>query len=186
MDRRKSLGLLGTGAFIITNSSFSSIHSTKEILAFQENFKGAFAERWRGLHQHMFEVLDAMPVDQFGFQPTDEVMSYGNLFCHIGWSLDIYAEVLDGTSKIDKLETNDKKLASEYLQSRFERFEDAMDKVSGERLYLIDHHFSNTEPWKNFSNYDILMLSYNHAVHHKGQATTYLRLKGIVPPQYRF
>ncbi len=186
MDRRKSLTLLGTGAIVLANSSFSPIFSTNEIELKQEKSKVAFEKRWLGLRQHTFEVFDAMPEDQFDFQPTEEVMSYGNLFCHIGWSLDIYAEVLDGTMKIDKLESNDKNRVSDYLQSRFDRFEEAMDNAFGERLYLVDHHFSKTEPWKNFTNYDILMLSYNHAVHHKGQATTYLRLKGIAPPKYRF
>jgi uncharacterized damage-inducible protein DinB len=186
MDRRKSLGLLGAGVLFIANSSFSSIKSTNKIPTFQENFKGAFEKRWEGVRQHAFEVFDSMPGDQFDFKPTEDVMSFGNLFCHIGWSLDIYKEVLNGKSKFDKLETNDKNTVFGYLQSRFDGFEEAMDSVIGERLYLIDHHFSKTEPWMNFSNYDVLMLSYNHAVHHKGQATTYLRLKGIVPPRYRF
>jgi len=186
MDRRKSLGLLGAGAFVIANSSFSYSKTVNKIATSQETFKVAFEKRWRGLRQHTFEVFDSMPGDQFDFKPTDDVMSFGNLFCHVGWSLDIYKEVLDGTKKVDKLESNDKSLVSNYLQSRFDGFEEAMDSVSEERLYLVDHHFSKTEPWMNFSNYDVLMLSYNHAVHHKGQATTYLRLKGIVPPRYRF
>jgi len=186
MDRRKSLRMIGAGAIVLANSSFSPIISTHESELKQEKSKVAFQERWHGLRQHTFEVFGAMPNDQFDFQPTEEVMSYGNLFCHIGWSLDIYAEVLDGTKKIDKLDSNDKNRVSNYLQSRFDRFEEAMSNAFGERLYLVDHHFSKVEPWKNFTNYDVLMLSYNHAVHHKGQATTYLRLKGIVPPKYRF
>lgn len=186
MDRRKSLGLLGAGGLVLANSSFSSIASAVEIASQQEQFKGAFETRWQGMRQHTFEVFDAMPADRFEYQPTQEVMSYGVLFCHIGWSMDIYAEVLDGTPKIDKLESNDKNAVFAYLQSRFDRFEEALNAVPEENMYLKDHHFSNIEPWKNFSNFDILMLSYNHAVHHKGQATTYLRLIGIAPPQYRF
>jgi len=186
MKRRKSLGLFGAGAFVLANYSFSTIHLAKDNLTIQDSFKSAFEQRWNGLRQHTFEVLDAMPIDHFDFQPTDEVMSYGNLFCHIGWSLDIYAEVLDGKSKIDKLETNDKNRVSGYLQSRFDRFEEAMNSVSEKSLYLADHHLSKVDPWKDFSNYDVFMLSYNHAVHHKGQATTYLRLKEIAPPKYRF
>lgn len=186
MDRRKSLSLIGAGAVVLVNSSFSSVKSTKEIAVTQDNFKGAFEKRWQGLREHTFEVLEAMPDDQFDFQPTNEVMSFGVLFCHIGWSLDIYSEVLDGASKIDKLETNDKNLVSKYLKSRFDRFGEALNSVSEEKLYIVDHYFKTVDPWKDFSSYDVLMLSYNHAVHHKGQATTYLRLKEIVPPRYRF
>lgn len=186
MDRRKSLGLLGAGGLVLVNSSFSSITSAGEIASQQEHFKRAFETRWQGLRQHTFEVFDAMPADRFEYQPTPEVMTYGVLFCHIGWSMDTYAEVLDGKSKIDKLESNEKNAVFRYLQSRFDRFEEALNKVPEEKMYLINHAFSNIEPWKNFSNFDIIMLSYNHAVHHKGQATTYLRLNEIAPPQYRF
>ena len=135
---------------------------------------------------HTFEVFDAMQNDQFTFRPTKELMSFAKLFSHIGFSLDIFAETLDGTEKIEEPKFEEKEPVKAYLQSRFERFEAAFDQLNTTELFNPKHGLGTIDGEIFFSDYDILMLAYNHTVHHKGQATTYLRLQGIVPPQYRF
>ena len=186
MDRRKTIGLLGMGSLLLAQNVFPRASSVTRDSASDDNFMKAFSARWEGLRVHTFEVYGAMPDTQFGFQPTKDVMSFAKLFSHIGVSLDYYAEILDGTSHKRKIESIEKRVVLTYLQERFERFEDTLNQLKSSDLYNRKHNLGTRDGEIYFSNYDILMLAYNHTVHHKGQATTYLRLKDIVPPQYRF
>ena len=186
MDRRKSMGLIGAGSLLPIQSAFPSSLSRIKDIDQSEGFKEAFNTRWEGLRMHTFKVFDAMPGEQFDFRPTKEVMSFARLFSHIGFSLDIYAEMLDGTKKIEEPKSEEKETVMAYLQSRFERLEAAFYQLKTSELYNPKHVAHTIDGEIHFSDYDILMLAYNHTVHHKGQATTYLRLQGIIPPQYRF
>ena len=167
-------------------SAFPSKVSPGKETGWMEGFKDAFNTRWEGLRTHTFEVFGAMPDRQFDFQPTKEVMSFAKLFSHIGHSLDIYAEILDGAEKIEEPKSKEKETLIRYVQTRFERFEAAFYQLNTSDLYNPKHVMKTMDGEVSFSDYDILMLAYNHTVHHKGQATTYLRLQGITPPAYRF
>ena len=186
MNRRKTIGLLGMGSLLLAQNAFPQASSVTGDTASDDNFMKAFSARWEGLRVHTFEVYEAMPDTQFGFRPTEDVMSFAKLFSHIGVSLDYYAEILDGTSHKEEIESVEKRVVLTYLQERFERFEDTLNQLKPSDLYNRKHSLGTRDGEIYFSNYDILMLAYNHTVHHKGQATTYLRLKDIVPPQYRF
>ena len=186
MNRRKSLGLLGVGSLILAESAFPRGIPVKECTSQDYNFNKAFSERWEGLRLHTFEVYKAMPDTQFDFQPTPEIMSFAKLFSHIGVSMDYYTEILDGTPHEEEIKSIEKKAILTYLQERFDRFENALSKLNPMDLYSLKHKLNTRDGELYSSDYDILMLAYNHTVHHKGQATTYLRLKNIVPPQYRY
>jgi uncharacterized damage-inducible protein DinB len=186
MNRRKSIGLLGMGSLLLAQNAFPRASSVAGYTASDDNFMKAFSARWEGLRVHTFEVYEAMPDAQFGFQPTEDVMSFAKLFSHIGVSLDYYAEILDGTLHKEEIESVEKGVVLTYLQGRFERFEAAFNQLNPTDLYNPKHISRTIDGEIESSDYDILMLAYNHTVHHKGQATTYLRLKDIVPPQYRF
>lgn len=127
-----------------------------------------------------------MPETMLNFQPTSEMMSFSKLFTHIGFGLEVYAEKLDGEAPGEEPVTTEKQTLFKYLTGCFEHFNNAFKDVKESELYSNKHHFPEEEPWKDFSIADIILLAYNHTIHHRAQATTYLRLKEIVPPKYRF
>ena len=180
MNRRKSIGLLGLGSFFLSQNAYSF---GQEI---DPNFIDLFLVRLDYNRIYTFEILEALPESKFEFQPKNEMMSFGKLFTHIGFSLDIYAGVFDGEIPKEEPENSIKEVKSEYLNRCFEHFETAYKSLNKNELYTKNHFYPDKEPWKEFSVFDIIILAYNHTVHHVGQATTYLRLNGITPPKYRF
>ena len=180
MNRRKSIGLLGLGALFLTQNIYSN---NKDI---QSDFFELFLVRLGYNRMYTFEILEAMPESKFDFQPNNEMMSFSKLFTHIGYSLDVYAGVFDGKIPNEEPESSINKVKSEYLNRCYERFETAYKSLNKNDIYTKNHFYPDKEPWKEFSVFDIIMLAYNHNVHHLGQATTYLRLNGITPPKYRF
>lgn len=184
MDRRKSIGLIGVGSFLVSQNAFPS--GSAQYPANDDDFKKAFAKRWEALQTHTFEVLESMPDSKFNFRPTGEVMPFAKLFTHMGSGLDNYAEILDGKPSEKETESMEKDVVFSYLKSCFSRFGETLIRLNPDHVFSRKHNLNTRDGAIEFYDYDILMLAYNHTVHHKGQATTYLRLCGIAPPQYRF
>jgi uncharacterized damage-inducible protein DinB len=113
-------------------------------------------------------------------------MSFGKLFSHIGYSLNVYSGVFNGSIP-DKEPQSDSKLdVLEYLDNGFSLFRDTLEKLNVNDLFTNNHQYPEEEPWKDLNISDIIILAYNHTVHHTAQATVYLRLRNITPPKYRF
>jgi uncharacterized damage-inducible protein DinB len=180
MNRRKSIGLLGLGSLFLSQNAYSFGQKI------DPNFIDSFLVRWDYNRIYTFEILEAMPESKFEFQPKNEMMPFSKLYTHIGYSLDVYAGVFDGKIPNEEPETSIKKAKLEYLNRCLDHFETAYKSLNKNELYTKNHFYPDKEPWKEFYVFDIIMLAYNHTVHHLGQATTYLRLNGITPPRYRF
>lgn len=185
MDRRNSIGLIGVGSLIAVQNVFPSIPKSGKTETDSE-FIRAFTPRWEGLRTHTFEVMEAMPPSRFAYKPTADVMSYAKLFSHIGKSLDIYAGMLDGSAHEQETESEVKEEVYTYLTRCFDRFEQALAGLDSDSVYSPTNTVQTRDGDIEMSDYDVIMLAYNHTVHHKGQATTYLRLAGMAPPQYRY
>jgi uncharacterized damage-inducible protein DinB len=186
MNRRKSIGLIGVGSCLFAQNTFASGSGIFGPRLFNDGFMDSFRPRWKGLRTHTFEVLEAMPEAQFDFQPTTEVMSFSSLFSHIGRSLEVYAGMLDGTAADEGSKPVSKAEVHTSLKGSFDLFERGLTQLNAKNLYTPTHEIATRDGSLNMSDYDIIMLAYNHTVHHKGQATTYLRLAGATPPQYRY
>ncbi len=183
MNRRKSIGLITTGCIPFFLHSSNSItfnsHDNEEWLKY-------FMFRWNKSQTYCFEVFNAMPSSDFNFKHNSEAMTFGKLFLHIGNGLNTYAGVLVGSSVSKEPKLTNKSEISEYLELSFQNFNNAINETNLDNLYAIKHSKWDEEPWKEFTIFDIITLGYNHTVHHMAQATVYLRLRNIVPPQYRF
>ncbi|MDH3648313.1 MAG: DinB family protein [Saprospiraceae bacterium] len=180
MQRRRSLELL---------SGFGSALILPTTLTINENNASAwlpfFSTRWEIGKTYTYEIFEAMPDSMLQFQPNSEMMSFGKLFTHIGWGLEIYTGTLDGSTPREEPKTTRTEILN-YLEHCFDHFDLAFKALKETELYSNNHRFLKDEPWKDFSIADMLLLAYNHTIHHRAQATVYLRLKEIVPPKYRF
>lgn len=183
MNRRKSIELIAAGLSPIL------LHSSNTIMNVninREEWLKNFMARWNNTQTYCFEIFNTMPLLHFNFKPNSDVFSFAKLFTHIGNGLNIYSGVLVGTSLDNEPETSDISEISDYLNNAFKNFNYALTEINLENLYTISHYKSEEEPWKEFTTFDIITLGYNHTVHHIAQATVYLRLNNVVPPQYRF
>ena len=180
MNRRKSIEILGLGTLSLRDSTFLYGKSATD------DFIKNFMIRWDNNRLYTFELFEAMPEESIGFQPGKDMMSFGKLFTHIGHGLDIYSGVLRGHEPGEEPDSNDKNKVVQYMGAGFNKFKAVLKNLDMQTLYTFNHPFNDREPWKEFTVFDIIILAYNHSVHHRAQATTYLRLKGFIPPKYRF
>lgn len=131
------------------------------------------------------EYLEAMPADAYDFKPTEDVRSFAEQFMHIADANFGLTSMIAGVAS----PMGDKKLEKdEASQSK----EAAIKAVSDSYDYVIKTLGSLSEedlndPIKLFNTFDLtkgqaFAKVFEHATHHRGQTTIYLRLKGVTPP----
>ncbi|MGQ0738821.1 MAG: DinB family protein [Bacteroidota bacterium] len=121
--------------------------------------------------QYTLAVAAAMPDNGYSFKPADDVFNFGELLNHIAYGIEWWeANYVKGvkTEWAPPAVGNSKKEATAYLQKAY----DALSKtISGA---LSDEAVSG------------FFAALDHITHHRGQATTYLRCKGINTPEYMY
>ena len=120
----------------------------------------------------MVAVADAMPENSYNFKPVAEVWTFNELINHIAygiqWWESNYVKLKETKWDPPSAKAN-KKESMQHLQQCFEAIQESLNNVK-----LTD------ETVKGFYS------TFDHISHHRGQATLYLRMKGIAPPEYVF
>jgi uncharacterized damage-inducible protein DinB len=115
-------------------------------------------------------VAEALPGKEYSFKPTEEVWSFGELLNHMGYGIHWWESNFIRKEKADwnppALPTG-KDEVKQYLQAAYDQLLQTINTVE----------LNETAVQGFYATID-------HITHHRGQATTYLRLKGIVPPEY--
>ncbi|MBS0031415.1 DinB family protein [Chitinophaga sp. 22321] len=115
-------------------------------------------------------VAEAMPEQHYDFKPTAAVWNFGELLHHIGYGIGWWKENYIRQQPADwnpPAAKAGKAAAVSYLKKAFASLEKSMEKVP-----LSDEVLSG------------FYATLDHITHHRGQATIYLRMNGIIPPEY--
>jgi uncharacterized damage-inducible protein DinB len=115
-------------------------------------------------------VAAAMPAEHYSFKPAEGVFTFAELLHHISYGISWWQENHIHQQSSDwnpPASTIDKKSTIKSLEDAFA----ALQKD-------IEH---NTPTGKGVAGFHATI---DHITHHRGQATTYLRCKDIVPPDY--
>lgn len=147
-------------------------------------------EHWADTKEYTMAVFDAMPADAMGFKPTPVQQPFGTMMTHLGSANVIYFRAFGlvpppaGLPATKELNREDKAVVRAYLESTFDYVAAVLAKMTPkdlERTGLV--LFPNAKP---HSAIDVFLRAYMHSAHHRGQATSYLRGKGIAPPPWKF
>jgi len=165
------------GIIFLSNSLFGQ-GMTDEII------KGHMVADWERAKAYTKEYLDAMPEDGMSLKPTPDIRSFAEQMLHMSQgTIGLIASgtgatpIFQGKSleKMDELKT---KLA--MTQVVMQAYDFAIESIRN----LDASKLSNIVKRGNYnvSQYGWLNKAFEHQTHHRAQATIYLRLKGIKPP----
>jgi uncharacterized damage-inducible protein DinB len=120
--------------------------------------------------QYTLHVAALMPEADYSFKPADEVWSFGALIHHIAYGILWWeANYIKGKQSewAPPAIQHSKKEINAYLETAYDSLKKTLSngKLSDEAV----NGFHAT---------------LDHITHHRGQAVTYLRCRGIVPPEY--
>jgi uncharacterized damage-inducible protein DinB len=140
---------------------------------------------WKQAKEYTMDFAKAMPDENYGFKPTEEVFSFAEQLLHLaGGNYWFFASIKGEKSPLPEEAFNPEGKSKEDVIKLMEEsfaFGDAVvdgltDKIVHEEVAMGKNKLF---VWK------ILMFCVDHITHHRGQMVVYLRLNGIKPPQYR-
>lgn len=146
---------------------------------------------WTRARLGVKEYIEAMPEDAIGFKPTPEIRSFAEQMLHLAGGNFMFASVASGKENPwDFTKGKDPVNVPEFKASKaallkfvMDSYDFAIEAVKGLTTAQLDEMvqlFSMKMP-----RHMLLAKGIEHAAHHRGQTTIYLRLKGITPPSER-
>jgi len=163
--------------FLISNSVYGQ-GMTDEII------KGHMVADWERAKAYTKEYLDAMPEEGMSLKPTPDIRSFAEQMLHM--SQGTIGLIVSGTGatpifqgkSLEKME--ELKTKSAMTQVVMQAYDFAIESIRN----LDASKLSNVIKRGKYevTQYGWLNKAFEHQTHHRAQATIYLRLKGIKPP----
>lgn len=153
---------------------------TNLIFGQNTDMKSELIKRFNNANEYTIKTLDKMPEELLAFKPNKKVRSFAEIFQHIG-EAQLYTASQGVEVKQIKFQGNlsNKTALKAFLKQSNELLLDAMKKLSKEDLQ------KEVRFWDGQSSiFKILNFTIDHVTHHRGQATIYLRLNDLKPPDY--
>jgi len=139
---------------------------------------------WQRAKNYTKAYLDAMPEDGYGFKPTPEMRSFAGQMLHLADGN--YFLVGAATGKPGPL-------GKESAEKTVAQTKEATAKAALDSYDYVISVLQNATPaqlqemakvgGKDITKQVAFNKAFEHQTHHRGQATVYLRLKGVTPPQ---
>lgn len=137
---------------------------------------------WDRSRQYILEFLEKMSEEHYGFKPTPAISSFAEQMSHLGNGSFLLAGAIKGEKKAPM------KPPKELTRANLARFVAASyDYAGAVPSGLTDAAAGETVDFlsEKLTRRHLALRLFDHATHHRGQTVIYLRLKGIVPPEYR-
>lgn len=121
---------------------------------------------------YMLAVAEAMPENSYDYKPVAEVFTFNELMNHIAYGIQWWEGNYVKQTEIawnPPAPKSGKKETIKNLQQCFAALQETINKTT-----LSDEIVKG------------IYSTFEHIAHHRGQATVFLRLKGVTPPDYVF
>lgn len=150
----------------------------------QSYFKKEYPEVWQRATAYTLEVAAAMPVDKYGYKPTEESMLFHAQLTHLAQNLSFLSGKITGNRpdffKGKDPETLSKEEVCRILVEAFE-YVGRLIEATDEQTLREEIEFAGVKMPKE----NIFYLMRDHVTHHRAQAILYLRMHGVEAPAYR-
>lgn len=142
-------------------------------------------KEWERAKAYTKEYLDAMPDSGYSFKPTAEMRSFAEQMLHLSDGNYGFAAAATGAKSpyesgaLEKSADKTKATVTKSVLASYDFVIAGIKKMSPAQL---------KEKIKLFGSFDLtrqqaIEKDFEHQTHHRGQATVYLRLAGVKPPQ---
>lgn len=144
------------------------------------SFKNEFLKKWDNAQKYTISVAKAMPESAYVFRPNEDICSFAELMIHIGEAqLYTASQGISVKKNSYKGGKKDKQAIINFIADSYQNIREAVEKMP------VEDFETTTSFWAGKTTIrKVLNFTNDHLTHHRGQATVYLRLKGIKPPDY--
>ena len=146
-----------------------------------DNPLSAFTKRVYGFQKGiLLRSAEKMPEENYTFKPVDTVRTYGQIVGHIADAQYLFCSAASGEKNPDlkiektKISKADLEAALKDSFAYCDKVYDSMTDASGSQMVKL---FGTDTPKLGALDFNNI-----HNMEHYGNLTTYLRIKGIIPP----
>jgi len=129
---------------------------------------------------NVLKSAEKMPEDRYGFKPSPDVRTYGQLIAHVADA----QYFMCGAVKEDKAASRGIEKSTTAKGELVKALQDAFAYCDSVYAGLSDATSGSMVPFLGGNKTKLSILSFNtaHTFEHYGNIVTYLRISGIVPP----
>ncbi len=153
--------------------------------SFARTWRDSFIEHWKDTKEYTLAVLEAMPPDGFDSKPDPAQRTFGEQMVHLARANTGYFSAFGLLPRPEPPQTADKDSARKFVTVSFDYVLSVLEKLTEKDMSRRDLG-GNDPRYPKHSATDMCLRAYMHTAHHRGQAVVYLRVKGIVPPAWKF
>ncbi|HTK19832.1 MAG TPA: DinB family protein [Mucilaginibacter sp.] len=139
---------------------------------------------WQRAKNYTKAYLDAMPEDGYAFKPTPEMRSFAGQMLHLAdGNYFLVGSAIGkpgplGKESAEKTVAQTKEATTKAAMDSYDYVINALQDATPAQLQEIVKVGG-----KDITKQVAFNKAFEHQTHHRGQATVYLRLKGVKPPQ---
>ncbi len=153
-----------------------------------EEIKAQMIKEWERAKSYTDDYLNAMPVDKYSLKAVDSIRSFAQQMLHLAQgNLFIMSNAADQAppaflhSDLEQSATaQNKDSVVYYVNASYDYCLNAIKNIDvnkwGEKKKMFG---------MEVTRFALMMKTFEHQTHHRGQTTIYIRLAGIRPPQER-
>ncbi|MES1159240.1 MAG: DinB family protein [Bacteroidota bacterium] len=153
-----------------------------------EDMRAQMVKDWERAKAYTIDYLNAIPADKYSFKAVDSIRSFAQQMLHLAaGNIFLMANATDEKPLPFVLSDREKATTAQGKDS-------IMYYVTASYDYCIDavrnydvNKWGEKKKLHTYEEYrwSLMMKAFEHQTHHRGQATIYIRLLGIRPPQER-
>jgi uncharacterized damage-inducible protein DinB len=167
-------------------TSFSFSASAQSITG--DSIKAQFVRDWERAKAYTLDYLNTMPADKYSFKAVDSIRSFAQQMLHlaagnvnlISLATGEKTQFPDGRAIEQRATAQTKDSVVYYVTQSYDFAIQSTKNLDPNKLGEI-----TGPPNRRASRYVWLWKAFEHQTHHRGQATIYIRLQGIRPPNER-
>lgn len=140
---------------------------------------------WERAKAYTKEYLDAMPDSGYALKPTPEMRSFAEQMLHLTDANYGFTALATGDKspyalgEVEKITDKSKANVTKLVMDGYDYAIAGLKKLTPAQLNEKVKLFNRFEMTKEM----VFVKDFEHQTHHRGQATVYLRLAGVKPPQ---
>lgn len=152
-----------------------------------EDIRAQLVKEWERAKTYTMDYLNTMPADKYSFHAVDSIRSFAQQMLHLSQGNWFLMSTAIG-EKMPSLEGDLEKVASAQVK-------DSVKYYVGMSYDFCINAVKNSDlaKWgekrKLFgmeeTEFALMIKTFEHQTHHRGQTTIYIRLQGIRPPEER-
>ncbi len=153
-----------------------------------EEIKTQLIKEWERAKSYTSDYLNAMPADKYGFKAVDSIRSFAQQMLHLSQgNVFLMNNATDQAtpapfkSDLEHSATAQSKDSVVYYVNTSYDYCISAIKATDVSKWGEKKKVFGMEP----TRFSLIIKTFEHQTHHRGQATIYIRLLGIRPPQER-